>query len=1471
MGSFIHAVDGTVLIPEVWLCKRNKDKVGLLRCTQPTVHLNMNDFNTVEFDMYRFIDGELNPYYDEVVTKMLVYLGEEYGYYSIQVDQINDEGYEHKHVSGNSWESELSSRYLIDFQVNTFEEGDPVDRDGNFIVTTFWNTDDSKCLLKRVFKDTGWDVRMANTTSETYAALCATERTYDISRQDKLSFLKDLQEELDVLFVFSKTERIATCYLFDEYGDSTGIYASFNNLNKSIQITCDESKIVTQMTVMGGENIYADDVIPSATNAITNIDYFLNTQYMSQKAIDAYNYWKQQYNTIKAQYDNVLLAVNESFEKIMTYQNSAPQSKVSESDGTITELNEMTKDELLDAFEWQTYPDTTPEEERYNYGQVYLQSIYDAYSAVKELRVDEEARRDEDYAGTSLTAGLKYYSASKTYSKGSEANEPGDMVLYPNASQVYVNNPDKIPAAYEYINNTASSGHVPTETAYWTQAVPKIYDSTKKSYVLGKFDQINIILNCAQYNLNILSKLIQDEQAVYNLEYAKLMKLKAQADMKVQIKNWVYLNQTAYLTTHDGEYIISGESTTGSTIYYIGSDVESAINATVDAIYDEIQAFIWEDEYSNDNYIPEDPNDYKECIEVAKELLAQAEKTLNKNCYPRVTWECDLYNPALRDEFLFAKDKLDVGNFMYLEMHEGYTEKIRIIGIEIPFDDLPNIKFEFADRVESDNVFESIGEVIGSSTSVSASIEEYVSGMEKLKKDSEEFGSIIKEGLNAALINVFNDDAQEIKIDKYGLWGRQKIDGGDYDDRQIRIQNNQIVFTDDNWKTARAALGEITLYDMEGNPYTKYGLIADTVAVDDLYALQATIGGWKINPDSLTSKNYEAGEGGIRLGSEGTIETPFFNLDENGRVIISSNSNEGARITLSGGFLSFYDWQYGTLAGYITTVAYNSAEGGGIAFAADNDSMLHFDYENKSGKLESSFDVNHDGAGLVRFLKPVEFLPSSPVKFWTDVELSTFTGTFKTRDNAGYETSFLYGNFHHLRNNTGDSFSIQSYEGDVKLAVWYESGSVRTYGDLTVDGNISIGGSVSGQLKFGYSGWRTNSDSGYAVGYYGNFQHLGTGTTNYWAITSNDGTPAFSVNYETGTATVRSQLTVGSLTTTGAISTTGSLSGGSISGSSLTTTGSITSGGSLTVNGVSASLSSSTALYVNGLAGFSKYIYLKDGNHGDTVVGTLSASATASGSTYTPTSLTLTMSGSAKLKINGDPWLYGTSRGERFNVYTNGGTVNGYYVYSNSLSDADSSGTGSLAAALRQDGLRIYDNTADSKLRVLVNLGSGLRVYDTDGSSTLIQLTPTGNITATGNISSGGTNVLTVQSGETISARTVMGVFPAMILSNSKMIRMSVMLPREIPTSRTITVSGFSGLYFRRADGNPIYYGTTNMYNLSAMPSGVTVSAARGGENIVNISFTGADEFVTSSGGSTAVTNLASITAIVTSLTLAFS
>lgn len=78
---------------------------------------------------------------------------------------------------------------------------------------------------------------------------------------------------------------------------------------------------------------------------------------------------------------------------------------------------------------------------------------------------------------------------------------------------------------------------------------------------------------------------------------------------------------------------------------------------------------------------------------------------------------------------------------------------------------------------------------------------------------------------------VSNADNQDITWDEHGLLCREYDDIiSDYTDSQLKIINHGIYITDDNWKTARAGIGNFIYYDPKDKTYKEsYGVIADTL------------------------------------------------------------------------------------------------------------------------------------------------------------------------------------------------------------------------------------------------------------------------------------------------------------------------------------------------------------------------------------------------------------------------------------------------------------------------------------------------------------------------------------------------------------------------------------------------------------------------------------------------------------------
>ena len=95
---------------------------------------------------------------------------------------------------------------------------------------------------------------------------------------------------------------------------------------------------------------------------------------------------------------------------------------------------------------------------------------------------------------------------------------------------------------------------------------------------------------------------------------------------------------------------------------------------------------------------------------------------------------------------------------------------------------------------------------------------------------------------------------------------------------------------------------------------------------------------------------------------------------------------------------------------------------------------------------------------------------------------------------------------------------------------------------------------------------------------------------------------------------------------------------------------------------------------------------------------------------------------------------------------------------------------------------------------------------------------------------------------------------PGLITSSSKSIVFTVQTDKSMENISSLTLYGMSPLTVRTISGQP-YYGNVQLVTLSSLPSGVTATVAKINDTTLRITLTGTNTFVTTSGGSTAVTN----------------
>lgn len=187
-------------------------------------------------------------------------------------------------------------------------------------------------------------------------------------------------------------------------------------------------------------------------------------------------------------------------------------------------------------------------------------------------------------------------------------------------------------------------------------------------------------------------------------------------------------------------------------------------------------------------------------------------------------------------------------------------------------------------------------------------------------------------------------DNQEVTWDKHGLICREYDSVSDsYSDKQLKLINKGLYVTDNNWRTAKAGIGNFTFFnpsvnDGEGEWQEGYGVIADTLV------------------------------GNLILGKNVGIynTTNSITMDENGFIMTTNGTQDDTpqsvftirRKTISGGETSYNNMFYIDSNGYVTI------NGGVKIQTGDNqdDTTL---IEMVDGKITSQITSALDDEGVI--------------------------------------------------------------------------------------------------------------------------------------------------------------------------------------------------------------------------------------------------------------------------------------------------------------------------------------------------------------------------------------------------------------------------------------------------------------------------------------------------------------------------
>ena len=302
-----------------------------------------------------------------------------------------------------------------------------------------------------------------------------------------------------------------------------------------------------------------------------------------------------------------------------------------------------------------------------------------------------------------------------------------------------------------------------------------------------------------------------------------------------------------------------------------------------------------EDAYSNDNFISEGLNN-AEMFKRALEFFELAQNEIYKSSEKQHSISTTLNNLLAIPKFENLLSKFELGNWIRVKV-DDVIYKLRLISYGVDYGSLDTISVEFSDVTKIKNGITDIQNVLSQASSMATSYTSIQRQMSQSEKTNDILNDWIDNGLNITNAKIINANNQNQVWNKNGILCRSYDEIEEkYSDEQLKIINNTIAITDDNWKTTKTAIGKIHYKNPDGEIMETYGINAETVIGKLLLGQQLQL--------TNNNNNMSFDENGLLVKNDiNTVSinpndnTSLIRVVNNGQNIFSLNKSGGLVIT----------------------------------------------------------------------------------------------------------------------------------------------------------------------------------------------------------------------------------------------------------------------------------------------------------------------------------------------------------------------------------------------------------------------------------------------------------------------------------------------------------------------------------------------------------------------------------------------
>ena len=587
-------------------------------------------------------------------------------------------------------------------------------------------------------------------------------RTFEVSDENLYNFIKGtIQDSYNCIFDFDTMTREINVKSASSLVPTNPVYISNSNLAKEITVEENTESIVTRLDVNGADGVDIRDVNPMGTNQIINLDYFMNTDNFSQTVIDKYWSWKETYKNYQQQYYNLSVEY-----ALQIMRKATEQAALVELEHELTGLE--------------------------NEQAVIIQAM----------------ALDPSHQGRLIDVNNRIASKqSEIKMKKSEINSV-DLVAQSIYKQlVAINNKTNFKAAFEPEEYLQIDRYIKDDAVSESSFVVQTTDSYTDEDIGNSVSNMPISISGA----NISKVTNSQNKDIYDIKCGEI----ASGSINAQIISAAFeksADNSFVLTAYLGAGTIGESAFPKGCISLTGKIYSFASDLKIDPGYPDMLAgsTLSIGVASGYMYFTRSTSEYEKRA-VAWELFEYGNEILTKISQPSYTFGITSSNFLGIDEFKKFKNKLCIGEKIYVGISEDATLQPICIGLKFEFDSPDGMTLEFSDTyVSSDSSF-LLADLLEQSVSMGKSVDlskfSYSAFMDS--GASTKVKEFMTTALDVAKNAILSSENQAISWGDSGIRLRKWKDEAhtEYEDKQIWMNNNSILMTSNNWATAELAIG----------------------------------------------------------------------------------------------------------------------------------------------------------------------------------------------------------------------------------------------------------------------------------------------------------------------------------------------------------------------------------------------------------------------------------------------------------------------------------------------------------------------------------------------------------------------------------------------------------------------------------------------------------------------------------------